>query len=178
MEAERNGSRYFPLAAGIGINSGECMVGNMGSDQRFDYSALGDPVNLASRLEGQTKAYGVSIIVGESTYASASDLAMLELDLLVVVGKTEPIRIYTILGDESVAASEGFLAYRAGHGEMLAAYREQRWDDALASLERCRRSGADLGLSELYDVYAKRIAIFKDVPSGEDWDGVFVATKK
>jgi len=86
------------LAAGIGINTGPASVGNMGSKQRFAYSALGDTVNLASRLEGQTKAYGVRILLSEATARQVADMAVLELDLLRVKGKTEPVRIYTLVG--------------------------------------------------------------------------------
>ena len=81
----------------------------MGSDLRFNYSVLGDAVNLASRLEGQTKSYGVPIIIGSKTAQLAKEnFAVLELDCITVKGKTEPENIYTILGREDVARSEGF----------------------------------------------------------------------
>src|SRR5690606_96813 len=97
-EAEAGGHPPVTLHIGIGLNTGVCCVGNMGSAQRFDYSALGDDVNLASRLEGQCKTYGVGTILGSTTQAAvAAECVTLELDLIQVKGKNEPERIYTLL---------------------------------------------------------------------------------
>jgi adenylate cyclase len=91
------------LKVGIGINKGLCTVGNLGSDLRFDYSCVGDPVNLAARLEGVTKKYGVNVILSRSvvdsmnTHALADDGQLVPLDRVIVVGKTEPVEIYTVL---------------------------------------------------------------------------------
>ena len=93
-ELEKENS--LPIKVGIGLNTGEVVVGNMGSDQRFDYSCLGDAVNLAARLEGQSKNYGVEIILGEETAVNMEkDFAMLELDRIAVKGKEEAVSIYT-----------------------------------------------------------------------------------
>src|SRR5690606_8766611 len=103
-EAAAAGRPHLPIRVGIGLNSGLCCVGNMGSQQRFDYSALGDDVNLASRHEGQCKTYGVDIIVGENTQVRAPRQAMIEIDLIQVKGKTRPVRIYALLGGPDLAA--------------------------------------------------------------------------
>jgi adenylate cyclase len=150
----------------------------MGSDQRFDYSVISDEVNLASRLEGQSKTYGITIVMGENTRARVPELATLELDRIRVKGKTRPIRIYTLLGDEAVAASESFRALAKEHEVLLAAYRGQRWEEALAALSSCGRLGAGLGLEGLYALYAERIATFRALPLPADWDGVYDAKTK
>ncbi len=175
-EAEAEGRGFQPLHIGIGINSGECVVGNMGSDERFAYTAMGDAVNLASRLEGQTKNYGVGIIIGEATRAAASAWAALELDLIAVKGKAEAVRIYALLGDAELARSADFITKMGRHERMLAAYRAQEWSYALAALAECR--AADPALAGLYELYAERIDYFLDNPPGKDWDGVFIAETK
>src|SRR5205085_1474279 len=117
-EATAAGRPFREVRAGIGLNTGECVVGNLGSDQRFDYSVLGDDANLASRLEGQTKTYHVDIILGERTAFQVPQFAMLEIDLILVVGKTKPVRIFFLLGDESVRATSAFATLESAHDSM------------------------------------------------------------
>jgi adenylate cyclase len=178
-EAPPTGADQAPaIRIGIGINSGECYVGNMGSEQRFNYSVLGDPVNVASRLEGQSKTYGVEIIVGDTTMAGASDLAGLRLDLVRLKGKTRPVWLFGLLGDAELARSDEFVALSRVHDAMLEAYRGQDWDGAGRHLLECRPVGDRFQLGRLYQLYDERIAILRRDPPGSDWDGVYVALSK
>jgi adenylate cyclase len=172
------GAKYMPLAVGVGLNSGPCCVGNMGSDLQMNYSVLGDNVNVASRLEGQTRSYAVDIVVGESTRSAAPEFAFLELDLIRVVGKQEPVRIFALLGDAKLAADPAFKALGDAHASMLAAYRAQDWAAARNFLARARALDPGLGLGGLYDIYAARIDEFTETPPAPDWDTVYVASGK
>jgi adenylate cyclase len=175
-EAARDGRSLPPIHIGIGLNSGDCVVGNMGSDDRFAYTAMGDAVNLASRLEGQSKTYHVTIVIGEETRLRAPSWAALELDLIAVKGKAEAVRIYTLLGDAAFAQSAEFCGIVEDHAAMLACYRAQDWDGAQAALERCRPR--NLLLIDFYGLYEGRIAHYRANPPGPDWQGIFVAETK
>ncbi|MGE4528856.1 MAG: adenylate/guanylate cyclase domain-containing protein, partial [Rhodospirillaceae bacterium] len=177
-EAEQAKRKYIPINVGVGINSGVVCVGNMGSEQRFDYSVLGDDVNLASRLEGQSKTYGVTTVVGENTEPQVRDFALLELDLIRVKGKTVPVRIFGLVGDRAMAATPEFAAHRALHDRLLAAYRAQDWTAAETALAECRATPTGELIPKFYEMIAERIAIFREASPGADWDGVFVATSK
>lgn len=176
-KASADGSEPLKLSAGIGVNTGKCSVGNMGSKQRFAYSALGDSVNLAARLEGQTKTYGVDNLIGEDTYGHIKDFAVIELDIIQVVGREEPVKIYTLIGDEEYAQNTEFKKWQAAHNAMLAAYRIA---DFTCAAQDCKEAAelADGKLKEYYKLYNKRIIKYTKTPPSDDWNGVYVAKSK
>ncbi|UPJ50615.1 adenylate/guanylate cyclase domain-containing protein [Bradyrhizobium sp. 200] len=179
LEAKEEGRPFIPLNAGIGLNTGTCVVGNMGSDQRFDYSVFGDSVNLASRLEGQSKEYGFPIIVGSKTALSVKDrFAILELDFIMVKGKKEPEVIYAIAGRQDTAQSGRFQRLRNLTIEMLSCYRNRDWDGALAAIARGRTTDEANSLELLYNLYEARIRGYLENPPPEDWNGAFALLTK
>ncbi len=171
---------FIPVRIGIGLNSDACCVGNMGSDQRFDYSVLGDGVNLASRLEGQSKQYGMTIVIGEQTHKAIQGFATIELDLIMVKGKTEAVHIYGLLGDEELSEKAAWQDVEDANSNMLTTYRAQDWETALCWLEKLTTlsNTLNLGLEGYITLYQTRIADYQHMPPPEDWDGVFVATSK
>jgi adenylate cyclase len=178
-EARAGGHAYIPLNIGVGLNTGSCVVGNMGSDLRFDYSVFGDSVNLASRLEGQSKEYGFPIIAGSSTALAAKDrFAILELDFVMVKGKKEPEVIYAIAGRQDVAHSARFQRLRNLTIEMLACYRSRDWDGALAAIARGRRTDEARALALLYDLYEARIRGYQADPPPPAWNGAYALLTK
>ena len=177
QEAVSNNKEFRPLKIGIGLNTGSCCVGNMGSNQRFDYSILGDDVNLCSRLEGQSKGYAVDIVISETTKIAAPEFATIELDLIQVKGKTVPVRIFALIGNSEVQDSEWFKDMSAVHAELILEYRNQNWKKAKTLVSKAREA-AGKKFDGLYDLFDARIEEYKSNPPGLDWDGVFVATDK
>jgi adenylate cyclase len=179
IEAKEGDQTFIPINIGVGLNTGACVVGNMGSDLRFDYSVLGDSVNLASRLEGQSKEYGFPIIVGSKTALAVKDkFAILELDFIMVKGKKEPEVIYAIAGREETAHSGRFQRLRNLTIEMLACYRSRDWEGALGAIERGRRTDEAGALELLYNLYEARIQGYQRNPPPADWNGAFALLTK
>ena len=172
------------IRIGIGLNSGATLVGNVGSDQRFNYSVMGDTVNVAARLEGQTKDYAQTILIGESTYSDAMTaiddgqppMAFLELDLIALKGKALPQRIYALIGGAEMAESEDFQRLKAGQGAVLQAYRAQSWDVAEKTARALCATHPALG--DYYEMLIGRINAYRNNPPEADWAGQFIAQTK
>jgi adenylate cyclase len=178
-EASSVGNSYIPITIGIGINTGRCTVGNMGSDLRFQYTAMGDSVNLASRLEGQTKDYGVSIIIGSRTATRVAEkFTLLELDAIRVKGKKEAEIIYTVLGPADLASASEFDLVKDQWLKLLVCYRKQDWPGALTFIESCRIHSERFRLGGLIEMYERRIRRLQQHSPAADWDGVFTAETK
>ena len=177
-EAQAANRGYIPVNIGIGLNTGQASVGNFGSMQRFTYSCLSDAVNLAARLEGQCKTYAVGIVIGDKTRQQVPDYATLELDLIMVKGKTEPERAYALLGGPSLAQTPAYHELVRLQADFLAQYRTGGFAEALEMIDGLQAAAAAVGWQQgYYDMMRVRVdGLIDDSPP--DWTGVYVAKEK
>lgn len=164
------------LNARVGIGSGQMVFGNMGSDQSFDYTVMGDVVNLSSRLEGANKEYGTYIMINERTYELSRDqFYAREMDLLRVKGKTVPVKCFHLMGSQDSAKAETIRKVIGIFTDGVNFYREQKWDAAISQFEKVLGIWDDDNPSHMY---IRRCKAFQASPPPADWDGVFTMTTK
>ncbi len=174
LQAHFKSRGWPPIKVGVGLNTGDMTVGNMGSTFRLAYTVMGDAVNLGSRLESLTKNYGVDIMVSEFTSARVPDFAFRELDCVRVKGKDKPVRIYEPLGPER-DLTPGAREELALYNDALTLYRSQQWGpagQAFAGLQQLAPTRL------LYPLYLERIAHFEQQPAPADWDGTYTFLTK
>jgi adenylate cyclase len=177
QRAEKAGRPVHKVKFGIGLNTGECSVGNMGSNQRFDYSALGDEVNIASRLEGSSKQFGVDIVASAATREEAPQFAWLEIDHVRLKNKTRAVALYALAGGQSYASSEEFQHLRALHEDILKAYRARRFTAAKQmATDAAHLAPADI--RGLYHYYQKRFEELGQHELPESWAPMIALDEK
>ena len=166
------------VGCGLGINTGPTLIGNIGSKDRFGYDVLGDSVSLTARLEGQTKNYGVLIIISEFTQARVGDnYFTIPLDCIAVKGKTIGVNIFTVFYNPDVTVAADWIMARDMHEGMLTYYRQQKWDDAI---ELCKELTGEFDgkMDQYYELWIDRIAEMRTRDLPADWDGTYKATSK
>ena len=163
-----------PMDIGIGINTGPMMVGNMGSDQRFDFTAMGDSVNLGSRLEGANKSYKTNIIISEFTFERVkNEFTCMELDAVRVKGKKRPVKIYSLVGYQDLPGIQEEVIKQFNQGVMF--YKRRKWDKAIHIFENITAMDPNLYAAQ---VYIDRCFDLKKNPPPANWDGVYTMTTK
>jgi adenylate cyclase len=166
-----------PVGMGAGVNTGETLIGNIGAKSKFGYDVLGDSVSTAARLEGQTKSYGVLLIIGPNTNEIVKDeIFTLELDNIAVKGKTVGLRIYTPLHTEGVDIAS-YQDARLNHNAMLQSYRAQKFDEAISMCKQLIGK-FDSQMDHSYELWMDRCEDMKHAKLPKDWDGIFRATSK
>jgi adenylate cyclase len=177
FNVELTASGKPPVGMGAGVNTGETLIGNIGAKSKFGYDVLGDSVSTAARLEGQTKSYGVLLIIGPNTNDIVKDeIFTLELDNIAVKGKTIGLRIYTPLHTEGVNMAS-YQAARLNHNQMLQSYRDQQFDQAI-ELSKNLIGSFNGQMDHSYELWIDRCKDMKNVKLPKDWDGIFRATSK
>ena len=166
------------VGCGLGINTGPTLIGNIGSKDRFGYDVLGDSVSLTARLEGQTKNYGVLIIISEFTQARVGDAYFtLPLDCIAVKGKTVGVNIFTVFYNPDATVAADWISAKEHHELMLEYYRKQEWDKAVALCQELIGE-FDGKMNDYYALWQDRIAEMRSRDLAADWDGTYRATSK
>ena len=165
-----------PLEVRCGVNTGVVIVGNMGGKDRFDYTVIGDSVNLASRLEGANKQYGSNIMISDMTYQQVKEKVVVrELDLIQVKGKTEPVKVWELLGPTGMPMTDQQKQSLELYEEGLKLYRDRKWEEAIAYFTQAKELDPVCNVAE---IYTQRASLYQLNPPPPEWNGVFVMTTK
>lgn len=175
LQTEWKKAKKVPFEARIGIHTGQMIVGNVGSSKRFDYTVIGDAVNLGARLEGANKHFGTRILISGATYRAAkSKIEVREIDLITVKGKTKPVRIYELMAKKG-KLSKGRKELIKIFAEGLSSYRSQKWAGAIKQFQTVLKLDKNDGPSK---TYLARIRELKKLKLPKNWNGIYQLTEK